>query len=161
MLINFVIVIVSLLVSCVKPQDDALQETQKCLDCICYGSSKCNVELGCRHNGGVEGNICGPFQMTELYWIDGGKPGTDFQSCALNRTCSEETVLNYMTRYSKDCDSDNEVTCYDFAKIHSAGPKQCDLPWIRLTRYWTGFLECMQGKRDARAKIEEADRKPQ
>lgn len=34
----------------------------KCLDCICYGSTKCNLNMKC------SGNFCGPFLISHAYW---------------------------------------------------------------------------------------------
>ena len=34
----------------------------KCLDCICYGSTKCNLNMKC------SGHFCGPYLISHAYW---------------------------------------------------------------------------------------------
>ncbi|XP_075211177.1 lysozyme-like [Lycorma delicatula] len=99
-----------------------------CLRCICNAVSNCNQKVGC------ESGVCGPFRITEQYWLDAAKPiiGTDdpnsnesYVDCTTNLKCAKTTVRNYVTKYSKDCNGDGVIDCYDYAKIHLLGPNSC------------------------------------
>lgn len=39
-----------------------------CLHCLCWSLKKCNTSIGC------ERDTCGPFSITQPYWIDAGQP---------------------------------------------------------------------------------------
>ncbi|XP_022648598.1 lysozyme-like [Varroa destructor] len=118
-------------------QDDA---TKKCLDCICYASTKCIANAPCD-------GYCGPFQISEAYWIDAGRPGgtPGYAQCAINRSCAEDTIISYMNKFGTDCDGDAQVTCDDYARMHKAGRGGCSAPWVLDTPYWTQYTQCMQG----------------
>ena len=47
---------------------------KNCLACICHAISDCNTNAGCISDS------CGPFQITEAYWIDAGKPAPGAES---------------------------------------------------------------------------------
>ncbi|XP_003742436.1 lysozyme [Galendromus occidentalis] len=117
--------------------DDA---TRRCLDCICYASTKCDPKAQCNA-------YCGPFQISDAYWIDAGKPGSSigFAQCAQDRACAEETVIQYMNKWGTDCDNDGAVTCADYARMHKAGRTGCQAPWVLETPYWRQFNQCMGG----------------
>jgi hypothetical protein len=70
---------------------------RKCLYCICQVESNCNVTVGCEMDVGTLS--CGPYQIKSPYWIDCGKPGSDWQTCATNKTCAETCIYGYMRRY--------------------------------------------------------------
>ncbi|OQR66177.1 lysozyme-like [Tropilaelaps mercedesae] len=125
-------------------QEDLVARTERCLQCICLGSSKCDETTRCTDYGGdkATGEVCGPFQITQPYWEDAGKPGNDFLSCVNTRDCSETAIINYMEKFGKDCDGDGEVTCGDYARIHTAGIAACDAPWVEFTPFWVAFNEC-------------------
>lgn len=100
----------------------------QCLQCICVGSSQCDINIGCGPN------TCGPYAITWGYWNDGGRPVLDgdspssdgaYMRCANDMACAERAVQNYMLRYGHDCNGDEEVTCYDFAAIHRSGSYNC------------------------------------
>lgn len=40
----------------------------KCLRCLCYAATNCNLGIGC-----IKG-YCGPYKVSKIYWIDAGKP---------------------------------------------------------------------------------------
>ncbi|KAK3105436.1 hypothetical protein FSP39_025231 [Pinctada imbricata] len=101
-----------------------------CLECICKVESGCKA-IGCHKD--VGSLSCGYYQIKEGYWIDCGKPGKDWKSCADDYTCASQCVQNYMIRYSKSCPQ----TCEGFAREHNGGPRGCKNPatlgyWKRL-----------------------------
>ncbi|XP_075536451.1 lysozyme-like [Dermacentor variabilis] len=118
--------------------------TRKCLNCICYASTKCNTQIGCT-NGGPNSYFCGPYQISYAYWIDAGKPGNfdHFEKCLKDQVCAETAVVNYMNKWGTDCDGDGQVTCYDYARMHKAGRSGCSAAsWVDATDYWAQFQEC-------------------
>uniref|UniRef100_L7LVC3 lysozyme n=1 Tax=Rhipicephalus pulchellus TaxID=72859 RepID=L7LVC3_RHIPC len=94
------------------------EATRKCLNCICYASTKCNTQIGCT-NGGPNSYFCGPYQISYAYWVDAGKPGNfdHFEKCLKDQVCAETAVVNYMNKWGTDCDGDGQVTCYDYARL--------------------------------------------
>ena len=101
--------------------------TQSCLDAICKQESRCNLNIGCVMD--VGSLSCGPYQIKEMYWKD-CNAGTSWQSCASSKSCSEQCIKNYMTRYVDNrspsvtgCKS--PPTCYDYARVHNGGPSGC------------------------------------
>ncbi|XP_077516077.1 lysozyme-like [Amblyomma americanum] len=118
--------------------------TRKCLNCICYASTKCNTQIGCT-NGGPNSYFCGPYQISYAYWVDAGKPGNfdHFEKCLKDQRCAETAVVNYMNKWGTDCDGDGTVTCYDYARMHKAGRTGCSAAsWVDNTDYWAQFEEC-------------------
>lgn len=101
---------------------------------------------------GSAGLHCGPFQLTQAYWIDAGRPGhssgVSFEQCANNRACAEQTVFNYIDRFANDCDHDGQLTCNDFAILHRTGRSSCHLDRIRSTTFWQNFAhsKCFASK---------------
>ncbi|XP_022236369.1 lysozyme-like [Limulus polyphemus] len=120
--------------------------SQKCLDCLCEASSGCALSTQC-HNE-AENYFCGPYLITYSYWSEGGSPGKDpnnpqdFEVCLKDRTCAEKAVVGYMKKWGKDCDNDGNITCYDFARIHKAGPIGCNTTSVLNTPYWAIFNRC-------------------
>lgn len=53
-----------------------------------------------------------------------------------------------MNKHHQDCNSDGVENCYDFAKIHKAGPYSCSASWVESQPYWSQFLECMNDQVD-------------
>ncbi|RWS29845.1 Destabilase-like protein [Leptotrombidium deliense] len=117
----------------------------ECMKCLCEASSFCNVNTHC-----IKG-YCGPYLISQNYWIDAGKVGKDFVRCSTNKTCAEELVQNYMRKYYKDCNNDGVVDCDDFAAIHKMGP-DCLTSSIYATDYWKHFEYCSIMGTDARRK---------
>lgn len=95
-------------------------------------------------------HVCGPYQINWEYWAEAGKPGNrgdlsgleNFQMCANNRECADQTVRDYITRWRKDCNEDGVIDCNDFAALHVAGPNQCDASWYAESKYYSDFREC-------------------
>ncbi|XP_075211032.1 invertebrate-type lysozyme 3-like [Lycorma delicatula] len=96
-----------------------------CLKCLCESVSNCNASFGCDSN-----NICGPYQITEPFWIDGDKPLVEsddvenpgaFSRCTADPTCATRTVYNYMNKFKQDCNDDGDVDCLDIGHIHKYG----------------------------------------
>uniref|UniRef100_T1JAY4 lysozyme n=1 Tax=Strigamia maritima TaxID=126957 RepID=T1JAY4_STRMM len=115
-----------------------------CLDCICQASSGCEVS-------GCEGGFCGPYKISREYWIDAGRPGfyvagdpRAFTACGVNKTCAERTIQNYMNLFRRDCNTDGRIDCWDFARIHLAGPANCHANWVERTPFWEKFVECQE-----------------
>ncbi|XP_003739024.1 lysozyme [Galendromus occidentalis] len=115
----------------------------ECLRCICMGTSFCNTTFKCTSYGD-EGSkpACGPFQITEPYWEEAGKPGGDFISCVTSMNCSKTAMTTNMAVSARDCDGDDKVTCSDIARIHMAGAKGCHEPWVTLHLFWEIFEDC-------------------
>lgn len=121
----------------------------KCIDCICYGknlnpaiinnsfsifkpikinliffqklgSTKCNLKMKC------SGSFCGSFLISRSYWVEGGELLGNYVNCANDFNCAKQTVANYMARYNRDCDLNQDLTCEDFAIIHQTGGFECE-----------------------------------
>lgn len=124
-----------------------------CLQCICRASSGCDHLLRCITRG-TEEKYCGPFQLTEEYWNKAGSPGDQasnfisFEDCANDADCAVETVTNYMKKYHKDCDGDENITCMDYARLHRLRPDECDNTDKLVNHfdaYWAKFQRCAEG----------------
>lgn len=125
-----------------------------CLQCICRAASGCDEQLRCITRGS-EDKFCGPFQLTEEYWNMAGTPGdpsssgfTSFEDCANDSECAVETVTNYMKKYHKDCDGDENITCMDYARLHRLKPNECgdtDRLANDFDAYWAKFQRCAEG----------------
>lgn len=124
-----------------------------CLQCICRASSGCDHLLRCITRGSEE-KYCGPFQLTEEYWQMAGSPGDaannfqSFEDCANEADCAVETVTNYMKKYHKDCDGDENITCMDYARLHKLKPAECENTEKldnHFDAYWAKFQRCAEG----------------
>jgi len=124
-----------------------------CLQCICRAASGCDHLLRCITRGAEE-KFCGPFQLTEEYWNKAGSPGdqatnfVSFEDCANDADCAVETVTNYMKKYLRDCDGDENITCMDYARLHRLKPDQCDQTDKLMNdydAYWAKFQRCAEG----------------
>lgn len=124
-----------------------------CLQCICRAASGCDHLLRCITRGAEE-KYCGPFQLTEEYWQKAGSPGDQannfisFEDCANDADCAVETVTNYMKKYFRDCDGDDNITCMDYARLHRLKPNECDQTDALLNdhdAYWAKFQRCAEG----------------
>ncbi|RWS12528.1 Destabilase-like protein [Dinothrombium tinctorium] len=119
---------------------------KECLKCICEASSNCNLKQQC-FNG-----HCGPYLISQKYWIDGGKLGSDHVQCTTNKTCAERSIQNYMLKYYKDCNNDGIVDCDDFAAIHKLGP-DCNSQSLYFSEYWKHFEYCSVMEPTARREL--------
>lgn len=116
--------------------------TDKCMKCICQVESNCNANIGCRWD--VNSDSCGPYQIKEPYWIDCGRPGSDWRSCANNMACAEQCVKAYMSRYGTYCTGGRTPVCQDYARIHNGGPKGCQSS--ATVGYWDKVKSCCGGQ---------------
>lgn len=112
--------------------------TDKCMKCICQVESNCNPNIGCRWD--VNSDSCGPYQIKEAYWIDCGRPGSDWRSCANNMQCAEGCVKAYMNRYGTYCTGGRTPVCQDYSRIHNGGPKGCTSS--ATVGYWDKVRAC-------------------
>ncbi|KAF8770595.1 lysozyme-like [Argiope bruennichi] len=110
-----------------------------CLSCMCEASSECDDEIECHGRGE---KYCGPYLISYLYWKDGGAHGDDFEKCVSYRPCAEASIRGYMRKWASDCNGDNRVDCYDFARIHKTGGPSCNSSWVLNTDYWMRFEAC-------------------
>nr|3AB6_A Chain A, Lysozyme [Meretrix lusoria]3AYQ_A Chain A, Lysozyme [Meretrix lusoria] len=94
--------------------------SQRCLSCICKMESGCR-NVGCKMDMGSLS--CGYFQIKEAYWIDCGRPGSSWKSCAASSYCASLCVQNYMKRYAKWAGC--PLRCEGFAREHNGGPRGC------------------------------------
>nr|CAD7445590.1 unnamed protein product [Timema bartmani] len=100
-----------------------------CLGCICEAVSNCNRSFTCA------GDVCGLFRITWAYWSDAGKPVLQqdhpdnqdaYVRCVTDPFCAARAVQGYMTKFSKDCNGDGRVDCFDYAAIHRLGGYGCN-----------------------------------
>lgn len=84
--------------------------------------------------------------------LKGGKPGGDYATCAVDKTCSEGAVRGYMNKWQRDCNGDRVIDCDDFAAIHKLGPHQCDSEVLFGTKYWISYESCSAPAIDVRSK---------
>ncbi|XP_066990445.1 lysozyme-like [Macrobrachium rosenbergii] len=108
-----------------------------CLACMCFVSSS-----GCQMPDPVcedtdWGEVCGPWAITNPYWIDGGFQGGTFQNCVQSWECNESTVRAYLARYVRD----PKATCETYARTHVGGPSGPSLDYT-LT-YWYQVKTCL------------------
>lgn len=112
----------------------------RCLNCIRNVSSIMNIDTSKR----CENYFCGPYQLSYTYWSEAGKPGNnqgarDYEKCARDKTCAEQTVRAYFKKYKRDCNGDGIIDCRDMAAMHKGGPQSCNSDWFYKSRYWLAF----------------------
>ncbi|XP_054715972.1 invertebrate-type lysozyme 6-like [Uloborus diversus] len=123
------------------------QITQECLDCICEASSDCVEDIGCVNEDPGQ-YFCGPYYISYAYWRDGGSPGEnsedplDFEKCLTHRKCAEAAIRGYMQKWGQDCDGDQQINCFDWARLHKSGPEACNSTWTLNSSYWSKFIAC-------------------
>ncbi|KAH3836885.1 lysozyme-like [Dreissena polymorpha] len=96
--------------------------SQQCMECICKKENKGN----CRDQGCVmdKGSLsCGFFQIKENYWIDCGRPGAGWKTCASDRQCASQCVQTYMAEWIGKAGCSR--TCESYARAHNGGPQGC------------------------------------
>ncbi|XP_067011434.2 lysozyme [Anabrus simplex] len=121
-----------------------------CLGCICEATTNCTLGFKCTRG------LCGPFLISEPYWIDAGSPNIlwdpnnrpeeAYHRCATDNFCAAATVRSYLTKFAQDCDGDGIVNCNDYAKIHYMGGYHCQAPIDNLL-YYSIYLKCMDSVR--------------
>ena len=90
-----------------------------------------------------------------MYWRESGSLGADFRSCALNLTCSLDTVAAYMSKHGRDCNADGVVDCADYAAVHTAGPEHCSDDWVHQSPFMRAFHE-LSGRSAEASELTEA-----
>lgn len=130
---------------------DLLLNDTKCLSCIRNVSS----QFGSDVNKRCEGYYCGQYQLSYTYWAEAGKPGNnqgakDYEKCARDKTCAEQTVRAYFKKFKRDCNHDGIIDCLDMAALHKGGPNSCSSDWFYKSRYWLAFnkTSCATGQPD-------------
>eukprot|EP00095_Tigriopus_kingsejongensis_P001285 maker-scaffold359_size197282-snap-gene-0.31 protein:Tk01285 transcript:maker-scaffold359_size197282-snap-gene-0.31-mRNA-1 annotation:"hypothetical protein DAPPUDRAFT_304988" len=123
--------------------------TNTCLGCICEASSGCNATIGCINGG----DLCGPFLISRAFWIDAGQctltPNENpnareaFARCATDVGCASDILRSYFTRFLKDCNGDQLVTCEDYVMLHKNGGWNCGTN-LEGSDYWNLYLECRE-----------------
>ncbi|KAL3885544.1 hypothetical protein ACJMK2_025595 [Sinanodonta woodiana] len=93
---------------------------QDCMECICQVESGCRP-IGCHFD--VNSDSCGYFQIKQPYWVDCGRLGGDWHTCANDLECSSHCVQAYIQRYIGH--SGCAHTCESYARIHNGGPAGC------------------------------------
>nr|CAD7200661.1 unnamed protein product [Timema douglasi] len=144
------------------------QEMELCLGCICEATTNCNLTIGCNNQG-----LCGPFLISQEYWIDAGTPvirgdspysqggGSEsarkapltrdvmipaYHRCVIEPYCAATTVRNYMRQFKQDCNQDSLFDCDDVARIHYLGGYQCGID-ISHKGYYRVFKQCLNSIR--------------
>nr|CAD7261182.1 unnamed protein product [Timema shepardi] len=126
------------------------QEMELCLGCICEATTNCNLTIGCNNQG-----LCGPFLISQEYWIDAGTPvirGDSpytqgaYHRCVIEPYCAATTVRNYMRQFKQDCNQDSLFDCDDVARIHYLGGYQCGID-ISHKGYYRVFKQCLNSIR--------------
>nr|CAD7416081.1 unnamed protein product [Timema poppensis] len=139
-----------------------------CLGCICEATTNCNLTIGCNNQG-----LCGPFLISQEYWIDAGTPvirgdspysqggGSEsvrkapltrdvmipaYHRCVIEPYCAATTVRNYMRQFKQDCNQDSLFDCDDIARIHYLGGYQCGID-ISHKGYYRVFKQCLNSIR--------------
>jgi len=109
-----------------------------CLNCICDASTGCISDTHCDEKNAYKG--CGYFQITYAYYEDCGMPGKSpteedparaWIRCANNFFCASQCVEQYMHKFAPSCasgigDDLAKLPCYEYARIHFAGPAGCN-----------------------------------
>jgi len=100
--------------------------SRECLGCLCEAASQCNTQLNF-----CQGNLCGPFKLTNAFFIDSElakEPqfsGQTVQQCGADLYCSAASIRKYMLKHQEDCNADGRFSCMDVAMIHQFGPGGC------------------------------------
>ncbi|XP_064120746.1 lysozyme-like [Macrobrachium nipponense] len=100
-----------------------------CLECMCYEPQNFKERIfqassdGCVMpdpvcTDGEMGEVCGPFAITRIYWMEAGWFGGEFHNCVEDWQCNEDTVRGYLAKFVTDANA----TCEDFARTHVGGP---------------------------------------
>ncbi|XP_032519140.2 lysozyme-like [Danaus plexippus] len=101
-----------------------LNITRGCFRCLCHVYTYCTISNEC----GEE--YCGPFHISKSYWIEAGNitlEGDDpdrknaWKDCANDYFCAQDIMKGYLQKFSKDCNSDGMINCYDILTINSNG----------------------------------------
>lgn len=126
--------------------NDRLGISKECFECMCEASSGCERDIRC-NTPDRDTQVCGPYQLDRSYWRLAGRPGfagsqNDFELCASDTRCAEDTMSKFMKRMSFDCNEDGVVDCLDYAAIHKAGVKHCNSQWFLESKYWSQFERC-------------------
>ncbi|XP_060522272.1 lysozyme 2-like [Cylas formicarius] len=106
----------------------------QCLRCLCHVATGCDLTMGC-----VKG-YCGPYKISKIYWKDADEvtlPDDDkeragaYEDCAISYNCAQKLVVNYMSKYGRDCNGDGVTNCEDYMMINFNGGVQCQTPMNR------------------------------
>ncbi|CAG9564885.1 unnamed protein product [Danaus chrysippus] len=101
-----------------------LNTTYGCFRCLCHVYTYCTISSECSDE------YCGPFNISKSYWIEAGNitlQGDDpdrndaWKDCANNYFCAQDIMKGYLQKFSKDCNDDGMINCYDFLAINSNG----------------------------------------
>ncbi|XP_066990444.1 lysozyme-like [Macrobrachium rosenbergii] len=110
--------------------------TDDCLACMCYASSDgCVMPDPVCTDGEME--VCGPFAITRIYWMEAGWFGGEFHTCVEDWQCNEDTVRGYLAKFVTDVNA----TCEDFARTHVGGPHGPDAD--STLPYWHEVQSCL------------------
>lgn len=119
---------------------DNPDQEAKCFSCIRNVTTPLNIN-GSRR---CEGYFCGPYQISYTHWAEAGKPGNkdgirEFEKCARDTNCSEQTLRAYFRKFRRDCNNDGQIDCLDMAALHKGGPTSCSSDWFYKSRFWVAF----------------------
>ncbi|XP_037075707.1 invertebrate-type lysozyme 3-like [Pollicipes pollicipes] len=133
-------------------QEARLRADRYCLSCLCTAATGCDVKAACQQNDPLD--ICGPFYMSEPYWVDANVTALDayaayeFKECATDTECAGAAVASYMHNFARDCDGDGQVTCKDFGLMHYLGYSSCadeDLVQSGLSSpFYSAHVTCLE-----------------
>ncbi|XP_076032747.1 invertebrate-type lysozyme-like [Oratosquilla oratoria] len=111
----------------------------ECLGCMCYVSSQgCFMSDPVCHKTPEGVEVCGPWAITEPYWIDANRPGKFFHTCVESWDCNEEAVRNYLNRYA----ASTYATCETYARVHFGGPSGASADYT--LDYWYKVEKCLE-----------------
>ena len=91
-----------------------------CYECICLHETNCNLTIGCLADG-----HCGPYHISQAYYIDCGVDGGGYYNCVNDKTCAEKCIEQYVLRYGSYCSEHSSPTCQEIALLHKGGPFGC------------------------------------
>ena len=120
------------------------------MNCLCEANTNCDTSIKC-----VLNQFCGPYLISETYWTDASRHGHNYRSCAMNKTCSEETVQSYMAKNAVDCNDDGFIDCDDYVILHQLGPQCKTLAKTSnfySSNYWNFYQYCHHLSPDSRRK---------
>lgn len=139
LIFSLFICILFVVVSSSADSFESAQET-RCLSCIRNVTTILGIDTSKR----CETYYCGQYQISYTYWAEAGKPGNnqglrDYEKCAREKSCAEQTVRAYFKKFKKDCNNDGHIDCLDMAALHKGGPNSCSADWFYKSRYWMAF----------------------
>ena len=81
-----------------------------------------------------------PFSFIDVPACGGVSYAVDYHACAMQMSCSEQCVREYLKRYAHKCTRGRTPTCEDYSRVHNGGPEGCE--HSDTLSYWKRVKRC-------------------